>query len=86
MPYLNEVIKQVDLTDKQKEYEVRGAKFLIRLRRDTFAKENIIEMSLANESPIFPTLAYTPICETEAKLLYYRLRDDFISALHKAID
>ncbi len=86
LPYLNKLIQQVELTDKQKEYDMRGAKFLIRLHQDTFSKENIIEMSLANESPIFPTLAYTLISNTKAKLLYYRLGDEFGSALHRAID
>ena len=86
LPYLNKLIKQVELTDKQKKYDIRGAKFLIRLRRDIFDKEDIIEMSLALERPIFPTLAYVSISETEAKLLYYRIGNEFGSALHRAID
>ena len=77
---------RMDNTDKQKEYDVRGAKFLIRQRRDAFAQQDIIEMSLADESPIFPTLAYTPINNTEAKLLNYRLRSDFASKLYRAVD
>ena len=84
LPLLNELIKLVELTDKRKEYDVRGAKFLIRQRRDAFAQEDIIEMSLGNESPIFPTIAYIPISNSEAKLLYYRLGDKFRSHLRRA--
>jgi hypothetical protein len=79
LPLLNGLINRVRLTDKAEKYNVNGAEFLIRLNKD------IIEMSLAAEKPIFPTLAFRPINDVKADLLYYRIGDDFKSKLNEAI-
>jgi hypothetical protein len=47
---------------------------------------DVIEMSLASERPIFPTLAFRPINDKKADLLYYRVSSDFRSKLHQAIE
>jgi hypothetical protein len=46
---------------------------------------DIIEMSLANEAPIFPTLAFRNLSPTNADLLYYRIGQDFRVSLLEAI-
>ncbi len=76
LPSLNQLINQFKLTDKIKEYDVNGTKFLIRLNKD------IIEMSLAVDRPIFPTLAFRPINNEKADLLYYRIGIEFIRAVN----
>jgi hypothetical protein len=77
LPSLNQLIHSVRLTDKAEKFTVNGAEFLIRLNKD------IIEMSLASEKAIFPTLAYRQTSDTVADLLYYRITDDFANQLHK---
>ncbi len=77
LPSLNQLIHSVRLTDKAEKFTVNGAEFLIRLNKD------IIEMSLAVEKPIFPTLAYRQTSDTVADLLYYRITDDFANQLRK---
>ena len=77
LPSLNQLIHQLRLTDKAQKYNVNGSEFLIRLNKD------VIEMSLVIEKPIFPTLAFRPISDIKADLLYYRIGDDFTSALNK---
>jgi hypothetical protein len=79
LPQLNQLLHQVQLTDKMKEYDIHGYKFLLRLNQD------IIEMSLSDEKPIFPTLAFRPIDDIKADLLYFRIRDEFRIALNNAI-
>ena len=46
---------------------------------------DIIEMSLADEAPIFPTLAYRELSPAKTDLLYYRIGQDFRSKLIEAI-
>jgi hypothetical protein len=46
---------------------------------------DIIEMSLANEAPIFPTLAFRNLSSAKTDLLYYRIGQDFRSSLLEAI-
>jgi hypothetical protein len=79
LPSLNQLIHSVRLTDKVEKHIINGAEFLIRLNKD------VIEMSLANEKHIFPTLAYRHISDTVDALLYYRITDDFTTELCKAV-
>ncbi len=79
LPSLNQLIHSVRLTNKVEKYIVNGAEFLIRLNKD------VIEMSLASEKPIFPTLAYRHISDTVDDLLYYRITDDFTAELRRAV-
>ena len=46
---------------------------------------DIIEMSLANEAPIFPTLAFRDLSSAKSDLLYYRIGQDFRASLIDAI-
>ena len=79
LPSLNQLIHSVRLNDKAEKFSINGAEFLIRLNKD------IIEMSLATEKTIFPTLAYRQTSDTVADLLYYRISSNFTSELHKAV-
>jgi hypothetical protein len=45
---------------------------------------DIVEMSLANEAPIFPTLAFRELSSEKTDLLYYRIGQDFRSKLMEA--
>ena len=78
LPLINKLIHRVILANKAEKYNINGAEFLIRLNVD------VIEMSLASERPIFPTLAFRPINEKKADLLYYRISSDFRSKLYQA--
>ena len=80
LPLINKLIHQVILANKAEKYNINGAEFLMRLNVD------IIEMSLVSESPIFPTLAFRPINDKKADLLYYRISSDFRSKLYQAIE
>ena len=79
LPLINKLIHRVILANKAEKYNINGAEFLIRLNVD------IIEMSLASERPIFPTLAFRPINDEKADLLYYRIGSDFKYKLYEAI-
>jgi hypothetical protein len=79
LPYLHQLIHKVQLTNKPKVYHFNKADFIMRLNGD------IIEMSLANEAPIFPTLAFRELSPTKTDLLYYRIDQDFSSKLMEAI-
>ncbi len=79
LPSLNQLIEQVRLTDKPEKYIINSAEFLIRLNKD------VIEMSLAIEKPIFPTLAFRLIGENKADLLYFRIGDKFKRELLKTL-
>ena len=46
---------------------------------------DIVEMSLADEAPIFPTLAFRELSPAKTDLLYYRIGQDFRSKLMEAI-
>jgi len=80
LPLINKLIQQVKLTNKAQKFNINGAEFLMRLNAD------IIEMSLATERPIFPTLAFRPINDKKADLLYYRIGHDFRSKLNQATE
>jgi hypothetical protein len=45
---------------------------------------DIVEMSLADEAPIFPTLAFRELSPAKTDLLYYRIGNDFKSKLLEA--
>ena len=79
IPYLHQLIHKVQLTNKPKIYHLKKSDFIMRLNGD------IIEMSLANEAPIFPTLAFRNLRPTNADLLYYRIGQDFRARLLEAI-
>jgi hypothetical protein len=79
LPYLHQLIHKVHLTNKPKVYHFRKSDFIMRLNGD------IIEMSLTDEAPIFPTLAFREFSSTKTDLLYYRIGQDFRSKLLEAI-
>jgi hypothetical protein len=78
LPLINKLIQQVKLANKTEKFNINGAEFLMRLNTD------IIEMSLISERSIFPTLAFRPINNKKADLLYYRIGSDFKSKLYQA--
>jgi hypothetical protein len=79
LPYLQKLIHKVHLTNKPKIYHFNKTNFIMRLNGD------IIEMSLADEAPIFPTLAFRELSPAKTDLLYYRIGNDFRSKLMEAI-
>ena len=79
LPYLHQLIHKVHLTNKPKIYHFNKSDFIMRLNGD------IVEMSLANEAPIFPTLAFRELSLAKTDLLYYRIGNDFKSKLIEAI-
>jgi hypothetical protein len=79
LPFLHQLIHKVQLTNKPKIYHFKKSDFIMRLNGD------IIEMSLANEAPIFPTLAFRNLSSAKTDLLYYRIGQDFRSSLLEAI-
>ena len=79
LPYLHQLIHKVQLTNKPKIYHFKKSDFIMRLNGD------IIEMSLANEAPIFPTLAFRELSSAKSDLLYYRIGQDFRASLLEAI-
>ena len=78
LPYLQKLIHKVHLTNKPKIYHFNKSDFIMRLNGD------IVEMSLANEAPIFPTLAFRELSPAKTDLLYYRIGNDFRSKLMEA--
>jgi hypothetical protein len=60
-------------------YHFNKVDFIIRLNGD------IIEMALADEAPIFPTLAFRELSDSRTDLLYYRVGQDFRYKLNEAI-
>ncbi len=79
LPYLHQLIHKVQLTNKPKIYHFKKSDFIMRLNGD------IIEMSLVNEAPIFPTLAFRDLSSAKTDLLYYRIGQDFRASLQEAI-
>jgi len=79
LPYLQHLIHKVYLTDKPKVYHFKKSDFIMRLNGD------IVEMSLADEAPIFPTLAFREISSAKTDLLYYRIGENFRTKLLEAI-
>ena len=80
LPLIDRILARIKLTNKPKVYHFNKVDFIIRLNGD------IIEMALADEAPIFPTLAFRPINEKKADLLYYRISSDFRSKLYQAVE
>ena len=78
LPYLHQLIHKVQLTNKPQVYHFNRSDFIIRLNGD------IIEMSLADEAPIFPTLAFRELSSTKTDLLYYRIGQAFKAKLAEA--
>lgn len=78
LPYLQHLIHKVHLTDKLKVYHFKKSDFIMRLNGD------IVEMSLADEARIFPTLAFRELSSAKTELLYYRIGQDFRSKLMEA--
>jgi hypothetical protein len=78
LPYLHQLILKVCLTNKPKIYHFNKTDFIMRLNGD------IVEMSLADEAPIFPTLAFRELSPAKTDLLYYRIGQDFRSKLMEA--
>ncbi len=78
LPYLQKLIHKVHLTNKPTIYHFNKSDFIMRLNGD------IIEMSLADEAPIFPTLAFRKLSSEKTDLLYYRIGQDFRSKLIEA--
>jgi hypothetical protein len=78
LPYLQKLIHKVHLTNKPKIYHFNKSDFIMRLNGD------IVEMSLADEAPIFPTLAFRELSPAKTDLLYYRIGNDFKSKLLEA--
>ena len=83
LPCINTLLKKVVLTEELKEYTFNKISFLMRLNKF----ENAVEMSLARERPIFPTLSFSKQAEEVATLLHYRVSySDFRGKLVKAMD
>ena len=80
LPYLHQLIHRVQLTNQRKIYHFNQYDFITRLNGD------IIEMSLADEASIFPTLAFRELSHTRTDLLYYRVGQDFKSKLMEVIE
>ncbi len=79
LPYLHQLIHKVHLTNKPKVYHFNEAEFIMRLNGD------IIEMSLADEVSIFPTLAFRELSSAKTDLLYYRIGQNFRTKILEVI-
>ena len=79
LPLIGRLLCKIQLTNKPKIYHFNKVDFIIRLNGD------IVEMAVADEAPIFPTLAYRELSHLKAELLYYRIGSDFKSKLNAAI-
>ena len=79
LPLIRKLLVKVHLSNKPQIYHFNNVDFLMRLNGD------IIEVALADEAPIFPTLAYRELSYLKAELLYYRVGSDFKSKLNAAI-
>jgi len=79
LPLIDRLLSKVQLSNKPKIYHFNNADFIIRLNGD------IVEMALADEAPIFPTLAFRELSDTKIDLLYYRVGQNFRYKLSEAI-
>lgn len=79
LPLIDRLLCKIQLTSKPKIYHFNKVDFIIRLNGD------IVEIGLAEEAPIFPTLAFRGLRNTRADLLYYRIGNNFHSRLNEAI-
>ena len=78
-PLIDRLLSKVQLSNKPKVYHFNKVDFIIRLNGD------IVEMALADEAPIFPTLAFRELSNTRIDLLYYRVGQNFRYKLSEAI-
>jgi hypothetical protein len=78
LPLIDRLLCKIQLTSKPKIYHFNKTDFIMRLNGD------IVEMSLADESPIFPTLAFRELSPAKTDLLHYRIGQDFRSKLMEA--
>jgi len=76
---LSEKITLAHLTNKPKVYHFNKTDFIMRLNGD------IVEMSLADEAPVFPILAFRELSSAKTDLLYYRIGEKFRTKLLDAI-
>ncbi len=79
-PFIVKLLKQLEITDNTKDYEVNGCCFQIKQNRD------VVEMALPNESPIFPTLAFKQLPNNTFELMEYRIGEDFKKAIYEATE
>jgi hypothetical protein len=79
LPLIDRLLCKIQLTNKPKIYHFNKVDFIIRLNGD------IVEMAVADEAPIFPTLAFRELSSTKSELLYFRVDSDFKYKLHEAI-
>ena len=77
LPLLDRILAKIILTNKPKIYHFNKVDFIIRLNGD------VIEMALADEAPIFPTLAFRELSNSRTDLLYYRVGQNFRSKLNE---
>jgi len=80
LPLIDRLLSKIQLTNKPKIYHFNKVDFVIRLNGD------IVEMALADEASIFPTLAFRELSNTKTDLLYYRVGQDFRYKLNEAIE
>lgn len=80
LPLIDRILAKVRLTNKPKIYHFNKVDFIIRLNGD------IVEMALADEASIFPTLAFRELSNARTDLLYYRIGQDFRCKLNEAIE
>jgi hypothetical protein len=82
-PHIKLLVDRVELSDEITEYQFNKIQFLLRANKESKA----IEMSLASEKPIFPTVVFAEPAAGEPELLYFRVNyDEFSKALREAID
>ena len=79
LPLIGRLLCKIQLTNKPKIYHFNKVDFIIRLNGD------IVEMAVADEAPIFPTLAYRELSNSKSELLYFRVGSDFKYKLYEAI-
>ena len=79
LPLIGRLLCKIQLTNKPKIYHFNKVDLIIRLNGD------IVEMAVADEAPIFPTLAFRELSSTKSELLYFRVDSDFKYKLHEAI-
>jgi len=79
LPSISLLLKKMSLTNKVERYAFNGNELLMRLNGD------IVEMALASEATIFPTLAFRKLSETKSELMYYRVSSDFDTTIFRAV-
>ncbi len=79
LPYLNQLIRKVHLTNKAKTYHLNKANYITRVNGEA------VHISLAEEASIFPTLAFREVGHVKTDLLYFRIGQNFKAKLLEAI-